>query len=269
MERVIPTTGSVSFEVFVDDAQTPDALSHALATTRTATKGSLVCVVGCAASLDVAASTRLAEVVTRHASIVYVTSDHPSESLAPQVARIMVDALRGRGFFDARGHTPYRDDYVVVPERRVAIARAIEFAREWHAILVAGGAPGDREVARDALDERVLAAPEISREPPRALHVVTPEPAVVPRSNLSFEVLDDAGPTRLSRLVLRHGETFEINYSDRTHAVIHCVRGACNVVSFDGGRCDVAAGQTLRGLAHTLYFQQTGDELDLLILSTA
>ncbi|MDO9021718.1 MAG: hypothetical protein Q7V43_32625 [Myxococcales bacterium] len=67
--------------------------------------------------------------------------------------------------------------------------------------------------------------------------------------------------------MLRGGETFEINYGEPPPCVIHCVKGACNVVDFSAGHCDVVAGETIAGQATSLYFQRTGDEVELLILT--
>jgi hypothetical protein len=86
-------------------------------------------------------------------------------------------------------------------------------------------------------------------------------------TNVLFEELAVAGTQQLSRLVLRRSETFEINFDEPTSSVVHCARGACNVVTFAAPNVDLVEGETLRCRAETLYFQRTTDEVVLLILT--
>lgn len=271
MERVIPTTGDVPFAVFVDGASTPEALERALAEVRAATKGRVVCVLGCGDHDDPATCARLGEVATGGASVVYVTGAG-REPVSATAADAVVEGLRRNGYHEARGRSPFRDDFVVVRERGVAVARAIEFAREWDGVVLVGDEGGlvdnDIERARAALDERAARPYDPWETPPeRRLHRVTPERRDTIDRNVRFERLAETEGKILSRLVLRKGAVFEVNFGEPVDVVVYCEKGACNVVSFGPGNCDIAAGETLRGSVHTLYFQETGDELVLLILA--
>lgn len=278
VERLKPANGPLPFDVFAAaEAYLPDDLARSLDLARAATEGRVVCVLACDVELDAPAQARLGEVVARGATVAYIAGDRLGDRGAERT-RELTNALRTHGFCDARGRAPYRDDFIVTPDRRTAIERAIEFARPYDAVVIAGRARGahrvedpsddDRETALAALEDRLSGPTDVSTPPAeRGLRLVVPTPRAPAWRNVSFETLDDTGTTRLTRLVLRHGETFEVNYGEPTPCVIHCVKGACDVVDFGAGRCDVAAGETIAGLATSLYFQRTGDEVELLILA--
>ncbi len=123
MERV---SGKSPFSVFVDYAHTPDALEKALLALKGAGFTRIVTVFGCGGDRDKTKRPLMAEAAARHSSVVVLTSDNPrtEDPLA-----IMADARPGL--------TACRD-VIEEPERKKAIARALDALRPGDALLVAG-----------------------------------------------------------------------------------------------------------------------------------
>ncbi len=154
--------------VVVDYAHTPDALANVLRTVRDAQenqaepgrKGRLVTVFGCGGDRDRTKRPLMGEEVARRSDFVIATSDNP-RSEDPLL--ILNDIRVGLARAGQSGDKPYE----LIVDRREAIFRAITQARPGDVVLVAGKghetyqilATGrihfdDREVAREALDER-------------------------------------------------------------------------------------------------------------------
>jgi len=138
------------FTVLVDYAHTPDSLENVLRTARDLVQNRLVCVFGCGGDRDRAKRPVMGRIVRELADVAIVTSDNP-RSEEPEA--IIGEILEGAG-----------SDVEVEPDRRQAIARAIELARAGDAVVIAGKGHeqgqefrdrtlpfDDREVAREAL----------------------------------------------------------------------------------------------------------------------
>jgi UDP-N-acetylmuramoyl-L-alanyl-D-glutamate--2,6-diaminopimelate ligase len=138
------------FTVLVDYAHTPEALENVLTEAREITAGRLICVFGCGGDRDRGKRPLMGEAVTRLADTAIVTSDNP-RSEDPQA--IIDEILAG-----------VSGDVEVEPERDVAIATALERAKEGDVVVIAGKGHeqgqefadrivpfDDREVAREAL----------------------------------------------------------------------------------------------------------------------
>jgi len=144
------------FAVLVDYAHTPDSLENVLRTARDLTHGRLVCVFGCGGDRDRGKRPQMGRIASELADAAIVTSDNP-RSEKP-------DAIIGEIVAGAVGEVD------VEPDRREAIARAIELAEEGDVVVIAGKGHeqgqqfadrtlpfDDRDVAREAL--RRLGAP--------------------------------------------------------------------------------------------------------------
>ena len=137
------------FTVLVDYAHTPDALANVLRTAR-GLGGRVICVFGAGGDRDREKRPRMGRVVSEHADIAIVTSDNPrSEDPAAIIEEIVGGASAG---FD------------VEPDRRRAIALALDEARPGDVVVIAGKGHeqgqefadrklpfDDREVAREVL----------------------------------------------------------------------------------------------------------------------
>jgi len=144
------------FTVIVDYAHTPDSLENVLATARELDTGRVICVFGCGGDRDQEKRPMMGRIAAERADIAIVTSDNPRS----EDPRAIIDAIVA----GADG------ELEIVPDRREAIARAIETAAAGDVVLIAGKGHeqgqqfgdrtvpfDDREVAREAL--RRLGAP--------------------------------------------------------------------------------------------------------------
>ncbi|MDQ3778248.1 MAG: UDP-N-acetylmuramyl-tripeptide synthetase, partial [Actinomycetota bacterium] len=138
------------FSVIVDYAHTPDSLANVLLAARELTDGRLICVFGCGGDRDRSKRPEMGRIAEEVADVAIVTSDNPrhEEPLA-----IIDEILSGM-----------RSDPEVEPDRRAAIAKAVQLADEGDVIVIAGKGHeqgqefgdrkvpfDDREVAREAL----------------------------------------------------------------------------------------------------------------------
>ena len=152
MER-IPT--ATEFSVVVDYAHTPDALENVLRTAADLTTGRVLCVFGCGGDRDRTKRPRMASAVAHLADEAIITSDNP-RSEDPMA--IIEEVLEG---------IPLDFPYMVVADRRMAIARALDLARAGDCVLIAGKGHetyqeikgvkhhfSDREVVEDLLQHR-------------------------------------------------------------------------------------------------------------------
>jgi UDP-N-acetylmuramoyl-L-alanyl-D-glutamate--2,6-diaminopimelate ligase len=147
------------FLVVVDYAHTPDALERVLATARKLTAGRLGVVFGCGGDRDRGKRPIMGEIAARLADRVWITSDNPrSEPPAAIIDQIVVGVRQVAG-----GETRWAAN----PDRRSAIAAALDWAQADDTVVIAGkghetyqiiGADvlpfDDRDVARTLLGGR-------------------------------------------------------------------------------------------------------------------
>jgi UDP-N-acetylmuramoyl-L-alanyl-D-glutamate--2,6-diaminopimelate ligase len=137
------------FAVLVDYAHTPDSLENVLRTARDLAQNRVICVFGCGGDRDRGKRPLMGRIATDLADVAIVTSDNP-RSEEPDA--IIAEILAGAG------------DAEVEPDRREAIARAVDAAEEGDVVVIAGKGHeqgqqfaertipfDDREVAREAL----------------------------------------------------------------------------------------------------------------------
>jgi UDP-N-acetylmuramoyl-L-alanyl-D-glutamate--2,6-diaminopimelate ligase len=138
------------FTVLVDYAHTPDSLQNVLHAARRLTEARLICVFGCGGDRDRTKRPLMGRIASELADHVIVTSDNPrSEEPNAIIAEILAGA----------------DPHVEVePDRRAAIAQAVDAAGPGDVVVIAGKGHeegqeikgrkipfDDREVAREAL----------------------------------------------------------------------------------------------------------------------
>ncbi len=117
--------------VVVDFAHTPDALAKALAAVTPAPGGRRVVVIGAAGERDPAKRAPLGAAAVRGADLaVFTEEDHRSEPLAA-ILDALVAGARAAGGVAGR-------DFVVVADRREAIATAIAHGRAGDVVVLAG-----------------------------------------------------------------------------------------------------------------------------------
>jgi UDP-N-acetylmuramoyl-L-alanyl-D-glutamate--2,6-diaminopimelate ligase len=138
------------FTVLVDYAHTPGALEVALESARELTRGRLICVFGAGGDRDRDKRPLMGQVVLELADLALVTSDNPRSEDPAAIAADVVDGL----------------DLDVELDRRAAIERALELAREGDVVVIAGkGHEQGQEVAGQKLpfDDREVARETLRR----------------------------------------------------------------------------------------------------------
>src|SRR5918911_1138589 len=141
------------FEVIVDYSHTPDSLENALRAARDlAATGRVLCVFGCGGDRDREKRPLMGRVASELADVPILTTDNPRSE---DPLAIIDEVLRG-----------VSGEVEVEPDRREAIARAVEAAREGDVVLIAGrGAEPAQEVAGRKLpfDDRDVAREALRR----------------------------------------------------------------------------------------------------------
>lgn len=140
--------------VYVDYAHTPDAVEKAVASVKAIAQGRTIVVFGCGGDRDATKRPLMGQAALA-GDLAVVTSDNPrtEDPLA-----IIEDIVAGMAEGEGR--------YVVEPDRRAAIARAISLAKPGDAILVAGKGHEDYQLVGSevlAFDDRKVAAEELEK----------------------------------------------------------------------------------------------------------
>ncbi|HEX7166077.1 MAG TPA: UDP-N-acetylmuramoyl-L-alanyl-D-glutamate--2,6-diaminopimelate ligase [Acidimicrobiales bacterium] len=123
------------FRVVVDFAHTAGALAAVLAASRRAAApgGRVIAVFGCGGDRDPGRRAPMGEAASTHADVVIVTSDNPRTEDPLAIIGAVVDGARG-AVDGGRATTDVR----VVPDRRAAIAEAVDEARDGDVVVIAG-----------------------------------------------------------------------------------------------------------------------------------
>ncbi|WNQ14215.1 UDP-N-acetylmuramoyl-L-alanyl-D-glutamate--2,6-diaminopimelate ligase [Paenibacillus aurantius] len=157
--RMEPVDEGQSFSVLVDFAHTPDGLENALTTVREFAEGRILTVFGCGGDRDKTKRPLMGAIAARYSDYVIATSDNPrSEDPSAILEDVRPGIVREAG--DAKG-------YILLPDRREAIRKAVEMAGPDDVILIAGKGHetyqiiggtthhfDDREEARNAIKEK-------------------------------------------------------------------------------------------------------------------
>src|ERR671938_633522 len=144
------------FEVIVDYSHTPDSLENVLRAARDLATGRVLCIFGCGGDRDREKRPLMGPIAAEVADVPILTTDNPRSEDPLAIIDEVLTGVSG--------------EVEVEPDRREAIARAVEAAREGDVVLIAGrGAEpaqevagrklpfDDRDVAREAL-RRIQAA---------------------------------------------------------------------------------------------------------------
>ncbi len=134
--------------VFVDYAHTDDALARALAALRAVGSRRLLVVFGCGGDRDRGKRPLMGEAAARGADLAVVTSDNPRSEDPDAIIAEIVPGLERAGArrIDAARARAGEAGYVVVPDRREAIALALAAARPGDVVLIAGKGHEDYQI---------------------------------------------------------------------------------------------------------------------------
>ncbi len=153
--RVETVEAGQPFLVLVDYAHTPHGLENVLRAARPLANGRVIVVFGCGGDRDRGKRPLMGRVATSLADLAIVTSDNPrSEDPLAIIAEIEAGAREGGA------------PYLVEPDRRAAIARAVREAGEGDVVVIAGKGHETYQEFADrtiAFDDRSVAREEIER----------------------------------------------------------------------------------------------------------
>lgn len=156
---------SCGFPVLVDYAHTPDALTQILKSLRPLCEGRLIVVFGCGGDRDQGKRPLMGEAVATGADICLVTSDNPRTEQPEQIIEhIMVGVEPHMSLFSPKTAPETTRGAWQHPDRKEAIAQAIQMAQAGDIVVIAGKGHeeyqiigetrfpfSDREVARAQL----------------------------------------------------------------------------------------------------------------------
>ncbi len=151
--EVVPTPGK-EFTVLVDYAHTPDGLENVLSSVRGFCKGRLISVFGCGGDRDPIKRPIMGRIGVELSDIAVITSDNPrTEDPMAIISDILNGVREGMG------------TYVVIENRKKAIAYAMDIAKKNDIIVLAGkGHETYQEICgvKHHLDEREVVAEHLS-----------------------------------------------------------------------------------------------------------
>jgi UDP-N-acetylmuramoyl-L-alanyl-D-glutamate--2,6-diaminopimelate ligase len=127
------------FQVIVDYAHTEDGLRNVLQVAREICKGRIIVVFGCGGDRDKTKRPKMGATAAELGDYCIVTSDNPRTESPERILLDIEVGLQHAG--KKRG-----DDYIVVQDRREAIQRAIEMAREGDLVMLAGKGHEDYQI---------------------------------------------------------------------------------------------------------------------------
>ena len=151
--EVVPTPGK-DYTVLIDYAHTPDALDNVLRTVKGFCKGRLIAVFGCGGDRDAAKRPIMGQIGVRLADLAIITSDNPRTE---DPNKIIADILKQL--------VEPCHPYLVVENRREAIARAMREARANDIIVLCGKGHEDYQIIGTQklhLDEREEVAKQLA-----------------------------------------------------------------------------------------------------------
>jgi UDP-N-acetylmuramoyl-L-alanyl-D-glutamate--2,6-diaminopimelate ligase len=125
--------------IFVDYAHTPEGLDMVLSTLEGLCSGRLVTVFGCGGNRDRGKRPEMGRIAALRSDVVVVTSDNPRNEDPGAIISDILPGLRAEGFLEAREEVAWDDGYFLVnPDRKAAIARALSLARPGDTVAIAG-----------------------------------------------------------------------------------------------------------------------------------
>jgi UDP-N-acetylmuramoyl-L-alanyl-D-glutamate--2,6-diaminopimelate ligase len=125
--------------IYVDYAHTPGGLDVVLSTLKGLGGGRLITVFGCGGNRDRGKRPEMGRIAALRSDVVVVTSDNPRNEDPGAILSDILPGLRTEGFLDGRGEVAWDDGYfLVIPDRKAAIDRALSLARPGDTVAIAG-----------------------------------------------------------------------------------------------------------------------------------
>lgn len=149
------------FEVAVDYAHTDDGLRNVLEAAREVCPGRVIVVFGCGGDRDRTKRPKMGAVAGELSDFAIVTSDNPRTEEANSIIAAIVPGVEAAGKKEGA-------DYCVIPDRRQAIAKAVEMARHGDLVMIAGKGHEDYQIlgaTKIHFDDREEARAALARLP--------------------------------------------------------------------------------------------------------
>jgi len=148
--RLDRVPGGDGIRVFVDYAHTPDALERALETLRAASPARLLVIFGCGGDRDRGKRPTMGKAAGHGSDWAIITSDNPRTE---DPLKIIEEVEKGIGGTGRWKHTQEsltaaegQRGYVIIPDRREAIAWTIKVTRPGDVVLIAGKGHEDYQI---------------------------------------------------------------------------------------------------------------------------
>ena len=154
--------------VFVDYAHTDDALQRVLQNLSTYRTGRIITVFGCGGDRDRGKRPLMGEAASAYSDLAIVTSDNPRTEDPLSIIQEIETGIRMVKYTEAGdpARRPSGRGYLVIPDRKAAIAAAIGLADTKDIVLIAGKGHEDYQIIgtkRFPFDDRVIAREELTR----------------------------------------------------------------------------------------------------------
>ncbi len=154
--------------VFVDYAHTDDALRRVLQTLAAFRTGRIIIVFGCGGDRDRGKRPLMGDAASALSDLAVVTSDNPRTEDPLAIIREIEAGIRTQRFANAGDSLrhPGGRGYLIVPDRKEAIATAIGLAESRDIVLIAGKGHEDYQIIgtrKLPFDDRVIARTELAR----------------------------------------------------------------------------------------------------------
>jgi len=148
LERVFSQSPKSSPIVYVDYAHTPDALEQVLRTLRAGlenskSSGKIFCVFGCGGDRDPGKRPLMGQVADKFADVLIVTSDNPRSEPPSEIIEQILTGVR---------EVKSGERIAQEPDRRKAIALALQKVGDDDVILIAGKGHEDYQIIGDRVD---------------------------------------------------------------------------------------------------------------------
>ena len=147
--RLEPIEEGQPFKVFVDYAHTEDALGNILPALRASARGKIITVFGCGGDRDRSKRPLMGVAACRFSDHVIITSDNPRGEDPLKIIEDIESGIRG-GF----------SNYEAIPDRKEAIAAALERADRSDIVVIAGKGHENYQIIKDKIihfDDREVA----------------------------------------------------------------------------------------------------------------
>ena len=116
---------NLPYEIIIDYAHTPDGLENILKTAKAFTKGKLISIFGCGGDRDKVKRPQMGKISIDIADVTIITSDNPRSEEPMDIIKDIEVGLS-------------KDKYIVIENRKEAIKKAINIAKEGDVIVIAG-----------------------------------------------------------------------------------------------------------------------------------